>query len=43
MSGGYSRILVNGVITHADDLPTGATPGRLLQVTASGPLPIAAE
>ena len=27
-SGGYAYILVNGEITHVDDKPTGATPGR---------------
>jgi N-acyl-D-aspartate/D-glutamate deacylase len=32
-AGGYSRILVNGVTTHRDDQPSGATPGRLLRVT----------
>jgi len=44
-AGGYSHILVNGVITHIADEPTGATPGQFVQVTArrSAPLPSAAE
>lgn len=32
-SGGYNRILVNGVTTHLNDTPTGATPGRVLRIT----------
>lgn len=28
-AGGYEKILVNGVITHENDTPTGKTPGRL--------------
>ncbi|MEQ9590801.1 MAG: amidohydrolase family protein [Parvibaculaceae bacterium] len=32
-SGGYDRILVNGVTTHIGDKPTGDTPGRVLRVT----------
>lgn len=32
-SGGYDRILVNGVTTHLNDKPTGATPGRVLRIT----------
>ena len=31
-AGGYDYILVNGVVTHHRDLPTGATPGRLVSV-----------
>jgi N-acyl-D-aspartate/D-glutamate deacylase len=31
-AGGYDYILVNGVVTHHRDLPTGATPGRLVRV-----------
>ncbi len=31
-SGGYAYILVNGVITHAHDKPTGATPGTYVRV-----------
>jgi N-acyl-D-aspartate/D-glutamate deacylase len=34
-SGGYHRILVNGVTTHIDDKATGAVPGQLLRVTRS--------
>ena len=33
-SGGYTRILVNGVTTHIGDVPTGSTPGELLRVTS---------
>lgn len=33
VAGGYHRILVNGVVTHADDVPTGATPGHFVTVT----------
>ncbi|HTV95149.1 MAG TPA: amidohydrolase family protein [Steroidobacteraceae bacterium] len=32
-AGGYEYILVNGVVTHRRDLPTGATPGRLARIT----------
>jgi N-acyl-D-aspartate/D-glutamate deacylase len=32
-AGGYDFILVNGVVTHRGDRPTGATPGRLVRVT----------
>ena len=32
-AGGYDCILVNGVVTHRRDMPTGATPGQLLRVT----------
>jgi N-acyl-D-aspartate/D-glutamate deacylase len=31
-AGGYDYILVNGVVTHHRDLPTGATPGKLVTV-----------
>ena len=31
-AGGYDLIMVNGVVTHRGDTPTGATPGRLLRV-----------
>lgn len=31
-AGGYDYILVNGVVTHHRDVPTGATPGRLVRV-----------
>ncbi len=31
-AGGYDTILVNGVVTHRRDTPTGATPGRLVKV-----------
>ncbi|MCB2073194.1 MAG: amidohydrolase family protein [Novosphingobium sp.] len=33
-AGGYAYILVNGVVTHERDTPTGATPGRLLRITS---------
>lgn len=32
-AGGYDMILVNGVITHNDDEPNGATPGEFVSVT----------
>jgi N-acyl-D-aspartate/D-glutamate deacylase len=32
-AGGYDFILVNGVVTHRRDKPTGATPGQLVRVT----------
>jgi N-acyl-D-aspartate/D-glutamate deacylase len=32
-AGGYDYILVNGVVTHRRDKPTGETPGRLVRVT----------
>jgi len=32
-AGGYARILVNGVITHIEGEPTGATPGQVVRVT----------
>jgi N-acyl-D-aspartate/D-glutamate deacylase len=31
-AGGYEYILVNGVVTHHRDVPTGATPGKLVRV-----------
>lgn len=31
-AGGYEYILVNGIVTHQRDIPTGATPGRLVRV-----------
>ncbi len=33
-AGGYDYILVNGVVTHRRDVPTGATPGRLVRIGA---------
>ncbi len=44
-AGGYDHILVNGVVTHHRDAPTGDTPGHLVRVTrrASEPLAVAAE
>jgi N-acyl-D-aspartate/D-glutamate deacylase len=44
-AGGYAWILVNGVVTHERDEPTGATPGRLVRVCPdrSAELAIAAE
>ena len=33
-AGGYDRILVNGIVTHEADQPTGATPGQLVRVTS---------
>ncbi len=33
-AGGYEYILVNGVVTHRRDTPTGATPGRLARVSS---------
>jgi N-acyl-D-amino-acid deacylase len=32
-AGGYDYILVNGVVTHRRDVPTGATPGRLVRIS----------
>ncbi len=32
-AGGYEFVLVNGVVTHRRDVPTGDTPGRLLRVS----------
>jgi N-acyl-D-amino-acid deacylase len=34
-AGGYEYILVNGVVTHKRDVPTGATPGRFARVCSS--------
>jgi N-acyl-D-amino-acid deacylase len=31
-AGGYEYILVNGIVTHQRDVPTGATPGQLVRV-----------
>jgi N-acyl-D-aspartate/D-glutamate deacylase len=31
---GYEATLVSGIITHRNDRPTGATPGRLVKLTA---------
>ncbi len=44
-AGGYEYILVNGVVTHIRDKPTGATPGRLVRVCPdrSRELAVAAE
>lgn len=44
-AGGYDYILVNGVITHRRDVPTGATPGRFERVCSNRRRPhsIAAE
>ena len=43
-AGGYDYILVNGVVTHEGDRPTGATPGRFVQVTTDrGAQALAAE
>ena len=29
-AGGYAYVIVNGVVTHQADRPTGATPGRMI-------------
>jgi N-acyl-D-amino-acid deacylase len=34
-AGGYDYILVNGVITHRRDVPTGATPGQFVRVCSN--------
>jgi N-acyl-D-amino-acid deacylase len=34
-AGGYDYVLVNGVITHRRDVPTGATPGRFERVCSN--------
>jgi N-acyl-D-aspartate/D-glutamate deacylase len=34
-AGGYAHILVNGVVTHRRDVPTGAVPGQLVRVCSS--------
>ena len=31
-AGGYAYVLVNGVVTHRGDSPTGATPGHLVRI-----------
>jgi N-acyl-D-aspartate/D-glutamate deacylase len=35
-AGGYSYIVVNGVVTHERDKPTGTTPGELIAPTSAG-------
>jgi N-acyl-D-amino-acid deacylase len=35
-AGGYEYILVNGVVTHRRDVPTGAVPGQFVRVCSSG-------
>ena len=44
-AGGYDTIMVNGVVTHQRDKPTGAVPGQLLRICPdrSGRLAVAAE
>lgn len=42
-AGGYDAVLVNGVITHRADLPTGAVPGHLLRPYAEPALAEAAH
>ena len=44
-AGGYAWILVNGVVTHYRDKPSGNTPGRLVRVTRDrgAELAVAAE
>jgi N-acyl-D-amino-acid deacylase len=44
-AGGYEVIMVNGVVTHRRDKPTGAVPGRLLRICPdrTGRLAVAAE
>ena len=34
-AGGYQYILVNGVVTHRQDVPTGATPGQFVRVCSN--------
>ena len=41
-AGGYDCILVNGVVTHHRDVPTGATPGKLVRVSRDRRQPRAA-
>jgi len=41
-AGGYEYILVNGVVTHRRDKPTGAAPGQLVRVCADRKPPPAA-
>lgn len=38
-AGGYDYVIVNGEITHIDDIPTGMTPGRLERVTRQERIP----
>ena len=33
-AGGYDYILVNGIVTHRGDAPTGATPGSLVRLSS---------
>ena len=33
-AGGYEYILVNGIVTHRRDVPSGATPGRFVRICA---------
>lgn len=40
-AGGYDMILVNGVVTHSRDVPSGETPGQLLKLFARTDHPIA--
>lgn len=35
-AGGYAQIIVNGVVTHENDAPTGATPGTMIAPVAVG-------
>jgi hypothetical protein len=44
-SGGYERILVNGVTTHIGGETTGTVPGQMPRITRNlgGPLAVAAE
>jgi N-acyl-D-aspartate/D-glutamate deacylase len=44
-AGGYAYILVNGIVTHERDEPTGSTPGRLVRICPdrSAELAVAAE
>jgi N-acyl-D-amino-acid deacylase len=43
-AGGYDYILVNGVVTHERDVPSGATPGQLVRICSDRRelLPVAA-
>jgi N-acyl-D-aspartate/D-glutamate deacylase len=36
-AGGYDCVMVNGVVTHERDVPTGATPGQLVNVCTLTP------
>ncbi|MDG2004212.1 MAG: amidohydrolase family protein [Novosphingobium sp.] len=42
-AGGYDRILVNGVVTHERDRPSGKVPGQLVRVTQPGSGSLEAE